>query len=451
MKNKKPRKIIIGITILFCITITPAQNQVDENALFADTSSTVDSAKVVNTKEAIKNAEEKKSVSFSGEVNAYANPAFSRTWFDDPKSDNTGFSSLIAGNALLDVRLIGGAKAFADMEASYTPTRALSPPGSGSVFTTDSGAQLFLRELFVDANYHKLIYVRAGKQVLQWGRCNLWNPTDLVNVERKTFIAKMGHREGTYGVKLHIPYRTVFNFYSFIDANDAPTVSDLPVSIKAEVLFGRTEMAVSAWKRSGWQPVFGFDLSSQLFNVLIAAEASLRNGRDMPTLDVRDSILRLTDMGNTWIPRIAVNLTKFFPLNGVADRLMLSGEFYYNNAGYDTNMFNDRRVGQLLALLLNSGERSPASRLYEMNSYSKYYAALFTSISRFIIEQMTFSCNAIGNLNQKCFVVSMGVSYQSLHDFNFGVSFDAYPGRKHTEYTFMDNGLTVRVQAGIVF
>jgi hypothetical protein len=433
------------------LSMITAQEQVDENAMFADTSSTIDSAKVVNTKEAAQDVAEKRSVSFSGEFNAYANPAFSRSWFEKPTGDGVGFSSLIVGNALLDVRLIGGAKAAADIEASYTPTREAAAAGAGNQFASDSGAQLSLREMFIDANYHKRIYLRVGKQVLQWGRCNLWNPTDLVNVERKTFIAKMGHREGTYGIKLHVPYKTLFNFYSFIDANNAATLDDLPLAVKAEALFGRTEMAVSAWGRKGWRPIFGFDLSSQLFNVQITAEASLRNGRDMPTLDISGPLFLVTDMGNTWVPRAAINLTRMFPLNGVADRLMVSGEFYYNNAGYDTNIFNDPRVGQLMALLLTSGTGSPASRLYEMNSYSKYYAALFTSISKFIMEPMSFSLNAIGNLNQQCFIVSTGIGYRSLHDFTAGISLDAYLGKKHTEYTFMGNGLVVRLQAGVVF
>ena len=224
-----------------------AQEKIDENALFADSSSVVDSAKVVNTKEAAVAAEDKKSVSFSGSVNAYATPGVSRSWFDKPNVKGIGFSSLIVGDALFDARLVDGVKAFADMEASYTPAGSAIPLAAQRGLKPDSGGQFLLREMFVDANYNKLVYVRAGKQVLQWGRCNLWNPTDFINVDRKTFLQRIGNQEGTYGIKLHIPYKTLFNFYSFIDANDASSL--------------QASRCRSSWRRcSGapkWRPPFG--------------------------------------------------------------------------------------------------------------------------------------------------------------------------------------------------
>lgn len=447
----KTIKYLIPILFTFaCATFSSAQDKVDENALFSDSSSVIDSSKMVNTKEAKGDAEDKKSVGFSGEVNAYGTPSFPREWGNDAGLSTVGFSSEVVGNALIDARLIGGAKAFADLEAFYASAGAINLLQSGNTFGTDTGMQFAARELFVDVNYNKLVYVRAGKQVLQWGRCTLWNPTDFVNIERPTFIARMGHRDGTYGIKMHIPYKTLFNFYSFVDANNAQKISDLALSVKAEALLGRTEFAFSGWKKDGWKPIFGVDLSSQLFNVLIAAEASLRNGIDMPTLDL--NTMRVTNMGDNWIPRAAVNLTKMFPFQGVADRLTVSGEFYYNNAGYDVNIFNDpKKLAGLLALAMSSASESPASRLYEVNSYSKYYGMVYSSISQFIIDPLTFSCNALGNFNQNSYVVSIGLNYLSMQNLSWGVSVDSYLGKKGTEYNFTGNGETIRLQTGMTF
>jgi hypothetical protein len=458
-----PHKILSVIVIVFSGTI--AQERVDENAMFTDTSSVVDSAKVVNTQAAISDAQEKKSIGFSGEIFAYANPAMNRDWFEDPAFNSIGFSSRIVGNGLLDMRIVGGAKAFADMELSYVPTGSMVPLSTQSTLTPDSGAVFALREMFVDANYRKSVYLRAGKQVLQWGPCSFWNPTDMVNIERKSFLQKEGHREGTYGLKVHIPYKTLFNFYSFIDAKDATTLDDMAVSLKAEALFGRTEMALSGWKRAGYDPAFGFDMTTRLFTMQIAAEASLRNGSSKITLEKKGTTWDTATIGDKWYPRVAVNLTKFFPLAGVADRLTVSGEFYYNHIGYDINIFDDPALGNDLKSLMTTGRIAPGvtatmpwlgnpeivSGLYEMHSYSKFYAAIFASISRFILDDMTFSCNAIGNLNQTSFVVSSGVDYQSLHNFVFAISLNAFLGPENTEYTFAGNGLMVQVRTGIVF
>ncbi|MBN2188401.1 MAG: hypothetical protein JW699_03025 [Chitinispirillaceae bacterium] len=444
-----------------------AQEEINEAELFADTSSVVDSSSVVNTAAAIRDAQEKNSVGFSGEMFAYANPSFGRAWFDDPAVRDIGFSSRIVGNGLLDMRLVGGTKAFADLEASYVPSGSPAPLSTESTVTAASGAVFSMREMFVDVNYRKTVYLRAGKQVLQWGPCSFWNPTDLVNIERKSFLQKEGHREGSYGLKMHIPYKTLFNFYSFLDVNDADSIANLALSVKAEVLVGRTELALSGWKRDGFDPAFGFDLTTQVFNVQVAAEASLRNGSRKITLEKIDTLWDTTTIGGKWYPRVAVSLTRFFPLAGVADRLIVSSEFYYNHIGYDENVFADPVLGKDLQSLmagsffsidtshlsgmpwlLNPGI---VSGLYEMHSYSKFYAALFASISRFILDDMTFSCNAIGNLNQMSFVVSTGVSYQSLHNFIFGISLNAFLGRENTEYTFSGNGLMVQIRTGIIF
>jgi hypothetical protein len=433
-----------------------AQDAFDEAAMFADSSSVVDSAKVINTQAAADAFKEEKHVGWSGEVNAWLTPSVTRTWLNDPNDSTISFPSRIVGNGQLDIRLFKGVKAFADLQAAYVPVPSYDIALSSGSFAIDSEMVFDVPEFFIDANYNRVVYVRVGKQVLQWGRCFLWNPTDFVNVEKKTFFQRMGHREGAYGVKMHIPYKTLFNFYSFIDLNEVNYADEVAVSAKAEALVGRTEMAVSVRGKRDQEPIFGFDISTQLFEVQISGEAALRNGRDMTTLDMSnpDSII-ITDMGNTWIPRVSMNLMKFFPLNGVADRVMVSTEVYYNNAGYDTNIFKGgmvdyQRIMRSVNLDATQSFEDILS-LYEPNSYSKYYGMLSTTISRFILNDMSFTCSAIGNLNQRCAMLTGGVTYTTLHDFTLSANLNGFVGKADTEYTFTDQGLALQVRMGLVF
>jgi hypothetical protein len=187
----------------------------------------------------------------------------------------------------------------------------------------------------------------------------------------------------------------------------------------------------------------------------------------MLSLKKAGSVWDTAALGNRWLPRLCLSLTKFFPLNGVADRLTMNAEFYYNGAGYDVNIFNDPVLGKDFAQLMAGSisqqlgsdlqkmpwltDPATLSGLYEVNGYSKYYAAFFGSISQFILDGMTFSCNAIGNLQQTSFVVSTGINYQSLHNFVFGISLNAFLGPKNTEYTFTGNGLMVQLRTGVIF
>jgi hypothetical protein len=447
------------VTLCICSWSLTAQDEFDEATMFGDTSSVVDSAKIINTAAATAAFEDKKSVGWSGEVNAWLTPSVTRSWFNKPRDtmiSTVSFPSRIVGNGQLDIRLLRGVKAFADLEASYVPVPSIDIARSSGMFNIDSGMVFAVPEFFIDANFRNVVYVRAGKQVLQWGRCFLWNPTDFVNVEKKTFFQRMGHREGAYGVKMHIPYKTLLNFYSFVDLGEVQHADDVAVSAKAEALVGRTEMAVSVRGKREQEPIFGFDISTQLFEVQISGEAALRSGRDMTTLHLTRTDTSITDMGDAWIPRASVNLMKFFPLNGVADRIMVSTEFYYNHAGYDPNVFDGGLIDyQKIIATLISAPRSydfeSVMALYEPNSYSRYYAMLSTSISRFILNDMTFTCSAVGNLSQKCAMLTGGVTYTTLHDFTLSANLNGFVGKKNTEYTFTDQGLSLQVRMGLVF
>jgi hypothetical protein len=454
MQKTKTRFLKTSIVLTVLCSALFSQDAFDEAAMFADSSSVVDSAKVINTQAAADAFKEEKHVGWSGEVNAWLTPSVTRTWLNDPNDSTISFPSRIVGNGQLDIRLFKGVKAFADLQAAYVPVPSYDIALSSGSFAIDSGMVFDVPEFFIDANYNRVVYVRVGKQVLQWGRCFLWNPTDFVNVEKKTFFQRMGHREGAYGVKMHIPYKTLFNFYSFIDLNEVNYADEVAVSAKAEALVGRTEMAVSVRGKRDQEPIFGFDISTQLFEVQISGEAALRNGRDMTTLHLTRTDTSITDMGDNWIPRASVNLMKFFPLNGVADRVMVSTEFYYNHAGYDPNIFSGGMIDYqkiISTLLRKDNTLETVLYLYEPNSYSKYYAMFSTSISRFILNDMTFTCSAVGNLSQRCAMLSSGVSYQSLHNFILSANVNGFVGKKNTEYTFSDQGLSLQLRMGLVF
>ena len=172
-----------------------------------------------------------KTVGFSGEITSAAVDLVSNT------RDANYLYTLTVADFYLDARLPRQAKVFADVETTY-----LSQGQTTSVA---------LQELFLDFNLDQFAYFRAGKQVLQWGRCYLWNPTDLVNVELPHFIRKLGTREGAYGLKMHIPFGTVLNIYDFLDTGTAEDAGAVANAVKVEYLLGNFEVAASGWGKKG--------------------------------------------------------------------------------------------------------------------------------------------------------------------------------------------------------
>lgn len=383
-------------------------------------------------------AEEKKTLGFSGE--------FVSVLEDVVYSSSTGnpVNSYVVGNLMLDARLKNGVKAFGNMETSYQPR---------SRETTS-----VLREAFLDFNIDRRVYFRTGKQVLQWGRCYLWNPTDLINIEKKSFVRKIGYRDGAYGVKFHVPFGTDYNIYGFLDTGSADEDRDLGGALKFELLTGKTEMAFSGWAKRGRRPVFGYDVSSRLGDVDIAGEVSVAKRDNTRFLRNEGGVLDIYRKNDNWVTKAAINLSKGFRLGNFNDRLTVATEFFYNQTGYTKSPFRDKALygfsGPLASMGLIAGTKGQfllGNGLYEPNYLSRYYGAVFASVSRFIITDMTLSLNYVRNLNDRSGVLSTGLTYKNINDFSAGCLVNAFLGPARSEYTFSGARFMAQLTAGVSF
>ena len=208
------RKIITLFLLLSIVPCVFAGDAVDENELFGDPDGGIEPRQEATTDA----AGLEKTTRLSGEITSAVIHS------EVNASTSSQLAAYVLGNLFLDVRLKNDIKAMVNLEASYI----------GSSKTT----LVNIREFFFDFNIRRKAYFRTGKQVLQWGRCYFWNPTDLLNVEKKSFIQKIGYREGAYGIKAHIPFGTQYNIYGFIDTGNAQESRDAAVAGKFEFLAG---------------------------------------------------------------------------------------------------------------------------------------------------------------------------------------------------------------------
>jgi hypothetical protein len=433
----------VKIVLMFFLSLAAQQIFVSNNAFAVDAINENDmfSGRDMITEQVPQNkptpaAEQKKTIGFSGEITSAMADVISSTG-----AKNSLYSYSVA-NIFLDVRLKNDVKAFANLETTYLSQKKLT--------------EVALRELFFDFNYNRRIYFRTGKQVLQWGRCYLWNPTDLINIEKKPFIRKIGYREGTYGMKFHVPFGTKYNIYGFIDTGNASYEEDIGEALKFEFLLGGTEMAFSGWAKNNYNGVFGYDISSRICEVDIAGEASASYGDNTRHIREQAGVLDIYKKTDEWIPRASINFSKSFRVGNFNDRLTVSSEFFYNHTGYEDNIFGDNSIytystpvglaatGTKKDFLLGNG-------LYEMNYHSKYYGALFLTLGRFLIEDMTLTANYIRNCNDGSGIISSGVTYKNMNDLSAGILFDSYIGPRDAEYTYSDTKYDVQLTFGISF
>jgi hypothetical protein len=127
---------------------------------------------------------------------------------------------------------------------------------------------------------------------------------------------------------------------------------------------------------------------------------------------------------NEVIPKACLGFTKTFDNGNINDRISITGEFYYNQAGYDKNII--RRAAEIGNSEALSSLMSAFSGNYFGNS--KYYMAIFSSISKVFSSDTALNLNAIMNLVDNSSKLITGISYApSLNnitiDFNIGYNF----------------------------
>lgn len=414
----------------------------DEGMLFADTSSIADSASLSPPPGPSRTGSEAKTVGFSGNLLSLVQGGARKDYFENPDASETSLDPAIVGNMAIDARLTRGFKAYLDVEAAYLPRLA--------GISADSATQWRIPEAFLDANIAHRAYFRVGKQVLQWGRCYFFNPTDLVNVERKTFLRRIGEREGVFGAKAHIPFGTAWNLYGFIDAQGVGRPDSVAGAFRVERLWGGTEVSAMVWDRGGGAPVYGADVSTRVLGLDVNAEAALHQEYTRRSISFVGGIPALRSDKETWSPRASLGLGRSFRVSGIQDRLMTVAEYYFNGTGTA-----DRRMGLKPLLPFLEGRQSPgtgldalsASGFYEPNSHSRNYAAFFATFSRFLRSDITLTFNAIGNLDQACGMLSTGIAYRDLNDFGLSLAVNGFVGPEDTEYTLPGEAVQIRLIA----
>jgi hypothetical protein len=228
-------------------------------------------------------------------------------------------------------------------------------------------------------------------------------------------------------------------------------------------------MAFSLWDKKSFHPVAGYDVSTRLLGLDILGEVSVSNGANTFSLGERNGVL-VRAKSDDWQTKACVEIGRQFDFFNFPRALTVTGSFYYNGPGYGDNFLADTSLhpfegGGLLSPIFSQGTwgtsttpRQETKRdffmnnnLYEQHNFSKYYAALFTSVGRFFMTGLSSQLNAVYNLQQNSMILSGGVTYTSLNEFFTGILLSGYIGKENTEYTFQNQALTVQVTAGLTF
>ncbi|MCB9540236.1 MAG: hypothetical protein H6704_28820 [Myxococcales bacterium] len=198
-----------------------------------------------------------------------------------------------------------------------------------------------LDQLWLKFDVERRVFVTIGKQRVKWGAARFWNPTDFLNAERLDPLAIFDERLGVPLVELHVPLQDIGgNLYLVGLPGGADALGEVGGAARVEWLFATTEVSASVAGRDGQPLRLGGDLSTALWDLDVKLEGAVQHGGDdvlrrwegefdlatftFPTLE---------DRSDDWIPQVAAGFEWGIPY-GDDDTLYLTGEYFFNDAGY---------------------------------------------------------------------------------------------------------------------
>lgn len=446
------------MTPLLLVLACLGAQDVDEAALFSDT--TVVATATPAPRPATTDSVARTRLLASGDLEALGQASWKRSASIPGSGDG---AARMVGTANIDVRLPSGERALAVLEVAQE-ARA------------DTTA-FAVRELFLDADIADRVWIRAGKQVLQWGRGILWTPTDLVNVEGKTLVERPGAREGATGLRIQIPVGrgslTAFAPLAHVDAADS-----LSAALRAEAVVGPAEIALSSWFKKDAPHVVGLDASTGLFGFDLQAGALWLSGDIEPRAELRDGIWHLEKDDSRGQVRASAGIGRDFKVNGLPDRLRIDLEGFWQSEGYDADVLSDEtvrrwadtvwmpldenlsRAGEAMGYPLGRGV--PTARgdglgflaqhgLFHSMNHAPLYLGAMATLRKFIVPDLSLTLQTLANLEDRSGVSTCGLYWESLHGFHVQPLVYAFWGDPRSEFTLDGRGIAVELRTGLRF
>ncbi|MFC1610574.1 hypothetical protein ACFL6C_06425 [Myxococcota bacterium] len=309
------------------------------------------------------------------------------------------------------------------------------PPDSLDAFGQPRArTEVLLDQLWLKLDVAQLLFVTAGKQAVRWGSGRFWNPTDFLNRQKRDPLAIMDERTGVSMVKLHLPIESLgWNLYAVANLDEAETPELTGAALRAELLFGETEIALTYASRKNNPHQLGLDISSAIWLFDLRTEVAAQKGIVTPffrgPLDIqRLAFPREVSREDQWILQgtAALEITIRY---ADQDNVTVGVEYFYNDAGY--------KNAHLYPWLALEGQFVP---LY----LGRHYVAAYAHLPQpGLWNDTSFTVSAMGNLSDESWLARfdwqvrvlthLDVNVYAIYHFgengelNYGLSVPAFP------------------------
>jgi len=292
-------------------------------------------------------------------------------------------------------------------------------------YKTSTGVNFELREVFADIDLYDTVFLRAGKQTINWGVGFFFSPANLINLERVNPEDPEAELAGPVAVKAQLPIGTD-NLTGYLLMSDIESGIDIGLASRYEFLVEGYEVTVGGIYQPDNPWAVMATGSGSIGDVAVFAEAVLQGNSnkvfvikdpDSPsgvgTETRKDAVFFSGTVGGRY------NFTTEDQLFSVS----ASAQYFFNGLGYDDNsVFTGNRAG--IAELIGKGELS----INDLRERGKHNAAVSVSANDIGGTDLTPSLFWLGNLSDGSGIVNASLQYRGIdfltprlsYRFNYG-------------------------------
>lgn len=301
-----------------------------------------------------------------------------------------------------------------------------------------------VRELFADLTLADSLYVRAGKQTINWGVGRYFSPANVINLGNKDPEDPDAELVGPVAIQLHFP-SGADNYYAYAILQDMEEKKTIGIAARGEWVLGNTEVSLGGVYRPDQPWAVTATASGALWSIDLYGEVALK-GNDDRTFVARDPATPLGISTVSKADELELSATAGFSWSWSNDastiNLSVNGQYYWNGAGYaDPSIFTDYAAA--IRTLVSTGTLS-ANDLYLRG---RQYGAATVGLSDIANTDLAVSLFWLGNIEDKSGKIVPTISYTGINKVKISLSYTEAYGSAGSE--FCPNGAWRSIGASI--
>ena len=357
----------------------------------------------------------------------------------NPEEDEDAFSSGLTDlstRIFLDARPNSDFRAFAKGDIAYD---------------TADGVSFDLREAFADIDIDNAVFIRAGKQTINWGVGFFFSPANLINLETIDPENTGAELAGPVALKAQVPLG-IDNFTGYMILDEIESGNDIGLAARYEFLAGGYEFTVGGvWRNENpWALMATVSGNIQgidyIEDVAVFGEVVVE-GNSGKTFIVEDSSNPLgysTEAADSLYFSATVGARADYTTDDDLYTISGSAQYFFNGLGYaDPSVFVDEP--QVVGAFLGQGALTPS----DLIERGQHYAAINISSPDIAESGFTPGLLWLGNLSDGSGFVNTSVSYNEIDNFTPGLSYRYNYGAEGAEYSPMGDSHSLKLTLNI--